>query len=235
MDIQEYDISDSPEPIAIKRASFLYESHSFFQPARLLSQSMKLVRAKRGNGQRIMLLPGWKTNTLALFPLKQYLAGLGYAPEDWGLGINQGKVELYRDKIAQKLEEEEGKITLIGWSLGGIVAREVARILPEKIGSVITFGTPAVGGPTYTIGEYFWDKKETERIHDLTEELNETDPIQVPMSIIFTKKDSIVNWAACIDKKSKNVKHYEVYSTHLSMGLDPHVWRIITDHLESYA
>ncbi|MEM6766658.1 MAG: alpha/beta hydrolase [Bacteroidota bacterium] len=235
MKTQEYNISDSPAPTAVKRASFLYESLSFLQPARLLTQSMELVQAKRGNGQRIILMPGWKTNALSLYPLKGYLAALGYAPEDWGLGVNQGQVEQYRDKIAQQLADEEGKITLIGWSLGGTVAREVARILPDKIGSVITFGTPVIGGPMYTIGENFWDKAETKRINALTEELNETHPIQVPMSIIFTKKDSIVNWAACLDKKSKNVRHYEVSSTHLSMGIDPHVWRIITDHLERYA
>ncbi len=237
MSFKEFDITDSPNPANVKRASFIYEAQSLFQPMRLLSQSLKLAKAKKGNGQRIMLLPGLKSNELAMYPLKKYLSALGYAPEDWGLGINHGYVEQYRDKIVARLQKEanQSKITLIGWSLGGTIAREIARILPEKIQSVVTYGSPAIGGPTYTIGEYFWDKEDTKRIKALIEEQDKTNPIQVPMSIIFTKKDSIVSWAACLDKNSKNVKHYEVNSTHLSLGIDPSVWRIVTEHLENCA
>ena len=236
MSFQEFDIANSPSPASIKRASFIYEAQSLLQPIRLLSQSVKLANAKKGNGKRIMLIPGLKSNELAMYPLKKYLSALGYAPEDWKLGMNHGYVEKYRDEIVAQLQEEanQDKITLIGWSLGGTIAREVARTLPDKIQGVITYGSPAIGGPTYTIGEHFWDKEETKRIKALIEEEDRTNPIQVPMSIIFTKKDSIVSWAACIDKTSKNVKHYEVHSTHLSLGIDPNVWRIITNHLEKW-
>ena len=237
MDFQEYNVVNSPTPDSVKRVGLGNEAYSLLQPVRLFSQAFSLTQAKRGNGQRIMLLPGIMTNALSMYPLKKYLSALGYSVEDWGLGINRGQVERYRDSLVKRFEDEsdEQKITLIGWSLGGSVAREIARVIPAKVGSIITYGTPAIGGPAYTIGEAVWSKAETKRIHDLIQELDETNPIQVPISIMFTKKDSVVNWAACLDKKSINVKHYEVNSTHLSLGIDPSVWQIITNHLATYA
>jgi len=172
-----------------------------------------------------------------MYPVKNFLNTLGYSAEYWGLGMNTGKIEAYRDQIVEQLKNEESKekVTLIGWSLGGVVAREIARALPEKVSSVITYGTPVVGGPKHTIGAKFWGPKEIKRINKLQKELDKSNPIQVPISIIFTKKDSFVAWPACLDKVSKNVKHYEVNSTHLSLGIDPEVWKIIGHHMQENA
>ena len=230
------ELSDIPAPSTIKRPSLFNEFQSVWQPFRLLSQYRNLTKRKTGNGERIILLPGWKSHDTIMYPVKRFLRTLGYAPEYWGLGINHGYVEKYRDQLLAKLKQENSteKVTLIGWSLGGTIAREIAREMPEKIAGVITYGSPVIGGPTHTIGAKVWDKKETARIRNLIEEKDTTNPIRVPMSIIFTKNDSIVSWSACIDTKSKNVKHYEVTSTHLSLGIDPSVWRVVAHHLEQH-
>lgn len=236
MAIQEYDITQpAPAPIKVKRPSIFNEMKGMIQPIRLLAAYKDLAKAKEGNGRRVMLFPGWKSHETVMFPVKTYLNKLGYTAEYWGLGLNNGEVEKYRDEIVERLEKEVGeeKITLIGWSLGGLIAREVARMIPHKISNVITYGTPAIGGPKYTIGAKVYKAKEVQRIIDLQQELDENNPIQVPLSIIFTKNDSIVNWSACIDRKSPNVKHFEVDSTHLSLGLDPSVWKIIIHELEN--
>lgn len=237
MHIQEYHIDGTPMPPMTKRSSLLQEMTAVFQPIRLLSQYKTLTRSRTGNGQRVMLIPGWKSHETVMYPMKSYLEKLGYQVEYWGLGFNQGQVEKYRDQLIERInhENEEGPITLIGWSLGGIVAREVARSLPSKIAGVVTYGTPAIGGPKYTIGAKAWGEAEADRITKLSEELDATNPITVPMSIIFTKKDSIVNWSACIDHNSANAKHYEVKSTHLSLGIDPEVWKIVSMHLSKYS
>lgn len=236
MPIKEYDIAEiAPSPESIIRPSLFNELKSIIQPIRLLSAYKDLRKAKSGNQRRIMLFPGWKSHETVMFPIKTYLNRLGYQAEYWGLGLNNGYVEKYRDKIIARLEKEESeeKITLIGWSLGGLIAREVARSMPHKIASVITYGTPAIGGPKHTIGVKVYEEKEVQRIIELQKELDETNPIQVPLSIIFTKNDSIVNWSACIDRVSKNAKHFEVDSTHLSLGIDPSVWKIIIHELEN--
>lgn len=233
---ETFTLDNIPNPSTIKRPSLLKEMEGILQPWRLLGQYRSLTKKKIGNGERVILIPGWKSHDTIMFPVKQFLKKIGYAPEYWGLGINHGYVERYRDQLLAKLRQEDSdeKIIVIGWSLGGTIARELAREMPERIASVITYGSPAFGGPRHTIGDNFWDKKETERICQLIEEEDANRPIQVPMSIIFTKNDSIVSWSACIDTKSKNVKHYEVNSTHLSLGIDPSVWKVIVNHMEEY-
>jgi len=234
---ETFELNNIPNPATIKRPGLLNEFNSMWQPLRLLSQYRSLTKRKTGNGERIILLPGWKSHHTVMYPVKRFLTKLGYAPEYWGLGINHGYVERYRDQLLAKLKQEKSteKVVLIGWSLGGTIAREIAREMPDKVASVITYGSPVIGGPKHTAGAKVWDVEETARIDALMEELDEINPIQVPMSIIFTKKDSIVSWSACIDQKSKNAKHYEVNSTHLSLGIDPSVWRIIAHHLQHQA
>lgn len=234
--IKEYDINQpAPTPADVKRPSLFKEIRGIIQPIRLLAAYPDLRKAEAGNGKRIMLFPGWKSHETVMFPVKTFLNRLGYTAQYWGLGLNNGYVEKYRDQIITQLEKEEHpeKITLIGWSLGGLIAREVAREIPHKISSVITYGTPAIGGPRYTAGVKVYEAKEVQRIIDLQRALDETNPIAIPLSIIFTKKDSIVNWSACIDRTSLDVKHYEVNSTHLSLGIDPTVWKIIVQELEN--
>jgi len=233
---ETFELKDIPNPSTIKRPGLFNEFHAIWQPLRLVSQYRALTRKKTGNGERIILFPGWKSHDTVMYPVKRFLTTLGYAPEYWGLGINHGHVEKYRDQLLAKLKQESSdeKVTLIGWSLGGTIAREIAREMPEKVASVITYGSPVVGGPTYTAGAKAWGKEETTRIRNLIDEKDATNPIKVPMSIIFTKKDSIVSWSACIDTKSKNVTHYEVNSTHLSLGIDPSVWKIVAQHLEEH-
>ena len=237
MSAPAYDIIDTPHPSKIKRAPIFKESHSLIQPLRLVKSLRKLTKHKPGSGERVMLIPGWKSPETIMFPLKAYLHKLGYEPKYWGLGFNKGEVERYRDILIDELlaENTPQKITLVGWSLGGVVAREVARSLPNKVAGVITYGTPVIGGPKYTIGYKAWGKEESKRIIQLIEELDHSSPITVPISTIFTKKDSIVNWSACIDHKSPNVTHYAVKSTHFSLGIDPEVWQIVAKHLHNYA
>lgn len=237
MNFKEYNINEAPEPDHIKRSIFFNEMKSIFQPLRLLTNYRKLTKAKIGNGQRVILFPGWKATATSMYPMKKFLSKIGYEVEYWGLGMNNGNIEKDRDRIVERLSNEANSepVTLIGWSLGGLVAREIAREIPHKIASVVTYGTPVIDGPKYTIGAKFWSQEETKRIIELSRELNATKPIQVPMSIIFTKEDSIVNWAACLDNASENVTHYEVNSTHLSLGIDPEVWSIVAGHLQKYA
>lgn len=230
-----YKIENVASPSSIKRASHVHEIVGMFQSLHLLKQYCGLVKEKQGNGERILLLPGWLSHEKVMFPVKKYLTKLGYAPEYWGLGMNIGDVKAARDKIVKRLKKENSteKITLIGWSLGGLIAREIARELPDRIASVLTYGTPVIGGPKYTIGAKYYGETESERIATLFEELDEYHPITVPMTIIFTKKDSFVAWKACLDYKSEHVKHFEVNSTHLSLGLDPDVWKIMAWHLQN--
>jgi len=116
-----------------------------------------------------------------------------------------------------------------------VIARETARLAPEHVAGIITYGTPVVGGPTFTLAASRWGKQECERIAKSTQELDELSPISVPIAAIFTRKDEVISWPACIDRTGRVVKHFEVSSPHIAMGVDPGVWSIILRQLHSFS
>ena len=115
-------------------------------------------------------------------------------------------------------------MALVGWSLGGVIAREVARLVPHAVAHVVTYGTPAVGGPTYTLGAAEWGADVCARDAASAAHRDATDPIRVPVTAVFSRRDRVVAWPACIDRTSHRVLHVEVRSSHAGMGIDPRVW-----------
>jgi surfactin synthase thioesterase subunit len=180
-------------------------------------------------------IPGWKAPEASMAPLRAYLRLVGHDAHGWGLGVNTGAPERDSEILAEKvaaLHQQTGrKVALVGWSLGGVIARETARSLPQAVSRVITYGTPAIGGPTYTLGARAFGRAESERIRQMIIELDRENPIQVPITAIFTRRDRVVSWPACIDRTSPDVEHVEVRSTHAGMGLDPNVWQIVATRL----
>jgi pimeloyl-ACP methyl ester carboxylesterase len=203
--------------------------------ARLVAATPMLGRAPRGDGAPVVLVPGWKAPPASMGPLRSFLCFLGHDARAWELGVNEGRPERDAPRLAEQVERlasAAGRpVSLIGWSLGGTVARETARQVPAAIAQVVTYGTPVVGGPTHTIGARSYGPEESARISALVEELDAASPISVPITAIYTRRDGIVSWRACIDRTSPEVRHVEVSSTHISMGFDPDVWRVIAHRL----
>jgi pimeloyl-ACP methyl ester carboxylesterase len=191
--------------------------------------------APRGQGQPVVLMPGFKAPQASMQPLRRLLRAKGYRAEHWGEGTNQGNVEFYVDRLKPRLNRlalaHDGPVALVGWSLGGVIAREIARECPELISTVVTYGSPVVGGPIYTAAARAYSADERARIEALTHERSVANPIVTPLAVIFSRRDTIVSWPACIDRTSTNATHYEVTSTHFSMGLDPAVWQIVLERL----
>src|SRR3954463_9719428 len=82
-------------------------------------------------------------------------------------------------------------VALVGWSLGGTVAREIARAVPQRVACVVTFGSPVIGGPTHTIGARTMGRDECERIDALIRRLAAEQPIEVPVTTIYTRRDGV--------------------------------------------
>ena len=112
-------------------------------------------RPQRGDGHAVVLFPGLATDGMSLWPLRRYLAGLGYHALDWGQGFNtrpRGEVDSWLAALAdsvlstaQAQPAHAGRVSLIGWSLGGLYAREIAKLAPDRVRRVITIGTPFNG------------------------------------------------------------------------------------------
>jgi len=222
-----------------RRAGLVGEFGTALQPWRLALKSRSLRNAPRGDGRVAVALPGWKAPEVSTAPLRGYLRSIGHDARSWGLGINQGDVEAKRDEMVEQVralaERSERPVNLLGWSLGGVVAREVARTAPEAVHRLVIYGSPVVGGPTHTAGVGTYDPDEVKRIRNLQVHLDVTDPVTTPMTAIFTRNDSVVDWRACIDRYSSNVTTVEVGSTHIGLGIDPDVWLTIAEALAESA
>jgi pimeloyl-ACP methyl ester carboxylesterase len=131
------------------------------------------------------------------------------------------------------LSDKHGEpVSLIGWSLGGIFARELARNHPQYIASVITMGSPVIVGPRITAlkklsGLFGWDIAQIEQ--DMIERFST--PIECPITAIYSKLDGIVSWQACIDHWSPNIQHHEVLASHMGMGISKDVYQIISNSM----
>jgi len=188
------------------------------------------------NQKTIMIIPGFGGGDLSVLPLKKFLRRQGHHAYSWGLGLNNSQVERFIGPLLRRikfLNDKHGKaISLVGWSLGGIIARELARYKPKRIASVVTMGSPVIGGPKVTAlrnlsGLFGWDMDKIER--EMIERY--TIPINRPITAIYSKKDGIVSWQACIDHWSPSVQHHEVSTSHIGMGFSEEVYRIISHTL----
>lgn len=218
------------------RFGFLREARLAADLAGGLAHLPRMLFAARGRAEPVLLLPGFAAGDTSMWLLRNFLRGLGWPAEGWGLGINRGDAESLLPRViavTERIAERTGKpVHLIGWSMGGFLAREIARDRPDLAARVITMGTPVIGGPKYTaIASIF-----RRRGYDLDAleamcESRASRPIQAPITAIYSRRDGVVAWQACLDHGSPNVEHVEVESTHTGLGFDARVWMIVADRL----
>ncbi|MEM9743894.1 MAG: alpha/beta hydrolase [Pseudomonadota bacterium] len=203
----------------------------------LFLASPALALAPRGRSRPIMLLPGFGASESSMAPLAAFLRYLGYRTYNWGIGRNRGGVDMMVPSVAERVagiaERYEEPVTMIGWSLGGVVAREVARTRSEVVSEIITMGTPVKGGPKYTsIGASFAASRgiNLDRFEIEVHRRNSIGLSQ-PITVVYSKLDGVVGWQAAIDSYNPQAKNIEVSGTHLGLGVNPRVWQIVADTL----
>jgi pimeloyl-ACP methyl ester carboxylesterase len=214
----------------------LWEVAALFELPRLVLRAPELLNLSAPSAGPVMLLPGFGASDASTAVLRAFLRQIGFDVRGWGLGRNHGDVDALlgpvRDATRQLADRAGAPVQLVGWSLGGVLARETARDAPALVRQVITFGTPVVGGPKYTlVGARYaalgFDVDALEaRIAD-----RHRDPIRAPVTAIYSRADGIVAWRACIDPWTPDVEHVEVGSTHFGLGIDPDVYRIVAERL----
>lgn len=204
------------------------ELASVLQVPRLALRAPSLLSLPKGE-ETVMVFPGWSTSDLFMLPIRSGLRTLGHKTYGWGFGFNSGEVEALLPSIANAVAnrvDKAGKpIALIGWSLGGVFAREIARDHPDLVSQVITWATPVFGGPKFTRGARSYSTEHVDYLEGLVALRNEI-PIERPITAIYSKADAIVDWRACIDTISPNVENVEVRSTHVGITIDPDVWEV---------
>ncbi|HSN55969.1 MAG TPA: alpha/beta hydrolase [Candidatus Sulfomarinibacteraceae bacterium] len=192
--------------------------------------------APRGDGGPAIVVPGFATDDGWTVSLRSFLRSIGHDARGWGQGRNHGRVPQLIPRIvdrAAELADESGRqVRLVGWSLGGYLAREAARESPDLVDRVITLGAPVVGGPKYTASAPMYRK----RGYDLDSieadvEARDADPLRVPVEAVYSRSDGVVAWRACVDRRNPRVRHHEVRSSHLGLVASPEVFRLVAELL----
>lgn len=206
------------------------------EPLRRWRKRGQIAAAPDSDGAPVLVLPGMGVGDLTTRPLRRFLRRHRFDARPWRLGRHRPDVPRTLGRLLPRLEalaaECRRSVALIGWSLGGVVARELARLRPDLVRRVVTLGTPVLGGFRHTaVAGLFriqgWDVEDVARRFDLANRV----PLRVPVTAIFSRRDGIVAWQACIDTITTDVEHLEADSCHWGLGLDPDVLAAIAERL----
>ncbi len=193
-------------------------------------------RAPRGDGHPVLVLPGFLAGDYSTAPLRGFLRDLSYDARGWKQGANLGpNADVIRElqaRVVHLHQRHDRKLSLVGWSLGGIYARELARAMPDKVRCVISMGSPfrdiSATHATRLIAIRPGGKPvhENEVIRNMLAQ-----PIPVPSTSIYSKTDGIVHWQSCLQDESETAENVQVRCSHTGMGFHPGVLEIVADRL----
>lgn len=230
-----FDALEAPPPSGMIR-----EVRVLLELPRLLFRFPVLARQPKGCGQPVLVLPGYGAGDVSTALLQGYLRFLGYRVRGWGRGRTHGEVQTLMPRVLKRLislaRKSGHKVSLVGWSLGGYLAREAARERPDIVQRVITLGTPVIGGPKYTIVAHHFHRRGIDMDAMEAEiELRNQIVLRTPVTAIYSRADAVVAWKACIDRNGSNVEHIEVRTSHLGFGFSPDVYKIIAQRLANHS
>lgn len=194
----------------------------------------------RGDGHPVIVFPGLASDGHATAPLRRFCEKLGYEVHDWGRGFNVGPhgevgawLEGLTEEVASRVAGNGRRASLVGWSLGGIYAREVAKLLPGQVRHVITIGTPLTGDPSQTHASLIYRLLNGNRPavdRRLRARLREAPP--VPTTAIYSRSDGVVAWQACLQRGAfPHVENVEVDASHCGMGWNASVLEVVAQRL----
>jgi pimeloyl-ACP methyl ester carboxylesterase len=199
-----------------------------------------LMSAPRGDGHPVLVLPGFVTTDRSTHILRRFLDRLGYDARAWELGRNLGPKAIGQEgeKLIARLEaihaETGEKVSLVGWSLGGMMARQLARRRPDMVRQVITLGSPIVGDPRATNAWRAYQRLTGQKLSDpeakaQIAESHEAPP--VPATAIWSRDDGIVAWQNCLEPEASTTDNIEVKGSHCGLGVNPIVLYALADRL----
>ena len=231
------------EPPAVERlrppglGMLLAEARGIFELNASLLLSPLLLRAPRGDGHPVLALPGFLASDLSMAPMRRYLSELGYDTYGWEMGRNVGGVSrmraALRDRLAEIHDATRRKVSIVGWSLGGVYARHLALQAPELVRYVITLGSPFANDVTATNATRLYEALSGERV-TADPELRKViaGDLPVPTTSIYSRADGIVNWRTCLLRPSDTAENIEVHlASHVGLGVNPAALWAVADRL----
>ncbi len=194
-----------------------------------------LAQAPRGDSHPVMVFPGLGASDLSTAPLRRYLDHLGHRTLPWNQGLNLGPrpgvLEQCVADVRAHYARHHRRLSLVGWSLGGLYAREVAKQVPEMVRSVITLGTPFTGHPRATNAWKLFELVSGQDSHDEEQLAPLREPPPLPCSSIYTRSDGVVAWQCSINPPRPLAENIAVQASHIGLGVNPLVVWTIAERL----
>jgi pimeloyl-ACP methyl ester carboxylesterase len=197
-----------------------------------------LAAAPRGDGHPVLVLPGLLAGDPATLLMRGVLSSLGHSVSGWSLGTNRGPthrvVARLRDRLDRLHRESGQRVSLVGWSLGGLYAQELARAAPGKVRGIVTLGTPVVRrAPWVRRVSTFADAAPVPApaARALPRAWAERGPLRVPATSVYTRADGIVHWSSCRYVLRARRENVEVRGSHLGLAVNPAVLWLVADRL----
>lgn len=218
---------------------FALESRAALEFGAFLASSPLLRAMGRGDRHPVLVLPGFTAGDRSTAPLRGVLRGQGYWTHGWRLGRNLGPTPAVVEGLVERLStlhERHGRtVSLVGWSLGGMYARGMARLAPDMVRQVITLGSPfrlRDGGASNV--SYLYERVRGTHV-ELPPEASipehELPPLEVPTTAIYTRTDGVVHWSTCIEAEGDRRENIEVTGSHSGLGHNPAVLFAVADRL----
>jgi hypothetical protein len=221
--------------------NMVMESRSLLEWSSIYCLYPFIPKRIKGNGKPVLLIPPYLGDDSSTSFVRKYLKSLGFTTYKWELGFNMVKshyIPRLEEKLADIYQQHQEKVSIVGWSGGGIFAKIMANRHPDQVEQILTIGSPIWGvmdmkTPVYGLMEFFRGKSLKERNERFLAEL---EPIpKIPVTCIYTKTDGLVPWKHCIEAETfrKDIKNIEVYGSHTGMGANASVLLITANMLSA--
>ncbi len=223
---------------AIRRpglGKLLLEARAPFEYAASLMAAPWLLSAPRGDGHAVLVYPGLLASDVSTRPLRRLLRALGHDPRGWGQGRNNGARSGVLEQALQNLRDVRAAtgrtVSLVGWSLGGLYARELAKMAPDAVRMVVTLGSPFTGPRDASNARrtYEWLQRGRAQAPHRHEDLRTPPP--VPTTSIFTRTDGIVAWQCSVETPGPMAENIEVQASHIGLCVNPIALYALADRL----
>ncbi|HRJ69511.1 MAG TPA: alpha/beta hydrolase [Beijerinckiaceae bacterium] len=219
------------------KALLFMEGRAFFELGAFFWTLPLLNRAPQGDGHPVLVLPGMLTSDASTKALREFLKGRGYDVHGWRQGRNVGLTAALQsamvDQIKTLADAHGRKVSVVGWSLGGLYARQLGKVLPDHVRSVTTLGSPFAGSPRATnawrVYEFVSGQKADYRDYHFGGDLAETPPM--PTTAIYSRTDGVCAWQVCKEQPGALAESIEVPGSHCGMGHNPAVLYALADRL----
>jgi pimeloyl-ACP methyl ester carboxylesterase len=207
-----------------------------FEAATLLPSMPWLMRAPKGDGHHVVVIPPFGAGDVFTATLRRYLGRLRYQVHPWSRSeiLALHRLETVAVPRLEEITRTSGaKVSVVGHSLGGIYAREIARCAPDLVRRVITVGSPFAGDLK---SNYVWPMYEMitgTKIESLPPEFLDhmNEPPPVPATAIYSRTDGVAAWQSCVEKPSALTENIEVSGSHMGLLHNPLVLYVIADRL----